>query len=71
MSLVEIENQVSQLRPNELRAFQSWFENYMADQWDQQIEQDAQSGKLDRLVEKLGIDWEKDATSTMAGGWQK
>jgi hypothetical protein len=69
MSLLELENKVSQLPQHELRAFQQWFENYLADQWDRQIEQDAASGKLDRLVERLGIDLDNDATTPMASGW--
>ena len=41
-----------ELSPDELKAFEEWFENYMADQWDAQIERDAKAGKLDFLVER-------------------
>lgn len=53
MSRVEgIEGQVRQLTAEELRAFRSWFVEFDADAWDQQIEADARSGKLDGLAER-------------------
>jgi hypothetical protein len=55
MSIQEIENAVAKLSPHELSVFSQWFEEYVADQWDQQIERDAKSGRLndalDRAVE--------------------
>jgi len=55
MSIQEIENAVAKLSPQELSVFSQWFEEYVADQWDQQIERDAKAGRLndalDRAVE--------------------
>lgn len=47
MSLQELENAVAQLPNDELATFARWFEEYMADEWDRQIESDINSGKLD------------------------
>jgi hypothetical protein len=42
---------VRQLSRAELMAFREWFRTYDAEAWDQQIEADVQSGKLDSLAE--------------------
>jgi hypothetical protein len=51
MSVAELEKAVSVLSPEELRKFRSWFAKFDADQWDRQIEQDSNEGKLDHLIE--------------------
>ena len=51
-SVEEIEKAVSQLAPSDLAQFRRWFEQFEADQFDQAIERDALSGKLDRLAEQ-------------------
>ena len=52
MSRVEqIENQVRELSPEELHTFRDWFAEYDAARWDEQFEEDAISGRLDRLTE--------------------
>ncbi|MDX8457780.1 hypothetical protein [Mesorhizobium humile] len=48
--LEQIEKSVAELSPDELKAFAAWFEALRADLWDQQIEADAKSGRLDKLV---------------------
>lgn len=51
MSRLEtVEVQVKQLTAKELRAFREWFVQFDAAAWDQQIESDAKSGKLDALA---------------------
>lgn len=47
MSLQELENTVAQLPADDLAAFASWFEEYLSDQWDRQIEADIQAGRLE------------------------
>ncbi len=47
----DIEQAVAKLAPNELAAFRAWFEAFDAQRFDQAIERDAKSGKLDRLAE--------------------
>lgn len=43
----ELEIAVSQLSANELRQFSEWFEEFIADQWDEKIEADVLAGRLD------------------------
>jgi hypothetical protein len=52
MSVEELERAVAELPPDKLAKFEAWFERYIADAWDKQIEQDAKNGKLDRLFEE-------------------
>jgi hypothetical protein len=48
----EIENAVRGLSPEELAAFRAWFIFFDAEAWDQQFEQDAESGRLDQLADE-------------------
>lgn len=52
MSVQEIETAVTQLPSPELARLQLVFEEYQADLWDQQIERDALSGRLDAFAER-------------------
>ena len=47
MSVQELEIAVSRLSSEELARFTRWFEVYVADQWDRQIEADILSGRFD------------------------
>lgn len=47
-----IERAVSQLSPEELSAFRTWFAEFDAAIWDQQFEKDVQAGKLNNLAQK-------------------
>jgi hypothetical protein len=47
MSIQDLETAVSQLSKEELARFSQWFEEYVADQWDRQIEADALAGRFD------------------------
>ncbi|MCE5263794.1 MAG: hypothetical protein LLG97_09705 [Deltaproteobacteria bacterium] len=52
MSRVEMLKQtVKQLSPGERAAFRSWFIEFDASEWDDQIEVDSETGKLDRLAQ--------------------
>lgn len=48
----EIESAVSQLSREELSAFRAWFEEFDADAWDRQLEEDVVAGRLDSLAEE-------------------
>lgn len=55
MSVQEIETAVSVLPPSDLAEFMQWFEQFQAQtdedrQWDKQIAQDMQVGRLDALI---------------------
>lgn len=56
MSIQEIEAAVARLTPDELGRFAEWFEQYRADEWDRQIEADAQAGRLDTLIREAEAD---------------
>lgn len=51
-TVVEIEDAIKKLPSPQLGELRQWFEEYVADQWDAQIESDAQAGKLDFLLEQ-------------------
>ena len=53
----DIKQAVTQLSPEELKAFREWFEELEATQWDEQIERDIKAGKLDKLAEKWRADY--------------
>jgi hypothetical protein len=48
----EIKRAVSKLGAGELAKFRAWFEEFDAARFDNKIERDAQSGKLDRLADE-------------------
>ena len=48
----QIEYEIQKLNRNDLATFRNWFRKYDANEWDQQIEEDIQTGKLDKLTEK-------------------
>jgi hypothetical protein len=59
MSINEIEQAITKLSPEELISFREWFEEYCAQVWDKQIDQDTKSGRLNRLISE--VDEEYDA----------
>lgn len=58
MSLQELESAVTNLPPEQLAKFASWFDEYRADLWDQQIEKDIKAGRLDELGQQADADFE-------------
>jgi hypothetical protein len=54
----KLEKAISELPPDELTKFTAWFEEFLADQWDRQIEADAAAGKLDHLAKEANEDFE-------------
>lgn len=51
-TIEKIEQEVSKLPPNELAKFREWFIQFDARAWDQQIEKDVTSGKIDDLAKQ-------------------
>ena len=49
--LEELEQEIKKLSREELRSFRRWFLEQEAEEWDGQIEEDAQAGKLDKLAD--------------------
>jgi len=56
MSVLELEQAISQLPREELARFAEWFEEFMADEWDKQIERDVAAGKFDKIFAKADED---------------
>jgi hypothetical protein len=58
MSVDELQAAISQLSSEELDRFSHWFEEFLADQWDRQIEADILAGRLDSAGERADKDFE-------------
>jgi len=48
----DLETQIQELTPEELKAFREWFTTFDADNWDQEFEADVKAGKLDALADR-------------------
>jgi hypothetical protein len=59
MTIEEIEKAIEKLAPREFEDLRAWFENLQAARFDQKIERDAQSGKLDHLAKQAVADFRK------------
>lgn len=59
MSIQELESAVMQLSSEDLAAFARWFEEYLADEWDRQIEGDIRAGKLDEAGRHADAEFEQ------------
>ncbi len=58
MSVEELQAAVAQLPAEELDRFSQWFEEFLADQWDRQIEADILAGRLDAAGRRADEDFE-------------
>jgi hypothetical protein len=53
MSKVEsLEQEIRKLSPQELAELVTWLQEYDAELWDRQFEEDVRAGRLDRLAKK-------------------
>ena len=55
--LEELEKRIRNLPPEDLAKFRAWFIEFDHVLWDRQIQSDAKSGKLDRLVNEALADY--------------
>lgn len=63
MGAVEkLELLIKSLSPVELAQFREWFADFDAQVWDRQMEADAATGKLDRLIEESMADYRAQKT---------
>ena len=58
MSVQELEAAVTKLPKEELARFSQWFEEFIADAWDRQIEADAIAGRFDAAGQRAKADYE-------------
>ena len=57
-SVQELEQDVSRLPAKDLALFRRWFQEFDAQLWDEQFEQDAKAGKLDKLAERATTEYQ-------------
>ncbi|AKE64765.1 MAG: hypothetical protein EWV49_02695 [Microcystis aeruginosa Ma_QC_Ch_20071001_S25] len=55
-TLKDIESAILQLPDEEIHQLSAWLQDYLDDSWDKQIKNDLESGKLDRLLQKVNND---------------
>jgi hypothetical protein len=55
--LEELERRIRKLSAEDLARFHAWFAEFEHALWDRQIEVEAKSGKLDRLVNEAHADY--------------
>ncbi|MFZ1640601.1 MAG: hypothetical protein WAV07_04015 [Candidatus Contendobacter sp.] len=65
MSVKELELAVSKLSSEDLASFSQWFDEFMADQWDNQIEADILAGRLDHLGKRADEAFEAGQTTPL------
>ena len=58
MSITEIEHAITELSHEELVRLRQWFDEYFAQVWDKQIEEDAKSGRLDKLIAEANEEYD-------------
>ena len=58
MSVHDLEAAVAQLSKEELARFSQWFEEYVADQWDREIEADILAGRFDAAGKRAKADYD-------------
>jgi hypothetical protein len=59
MDIKEIESAIAQLPSSELAELAKWFEEFHAQVWDEQLEQDVKTGRLDALLKQAEQDFEQ------------
>jgi hypothetical protein len=64
MTIEDIEQAVAKLPEDQLSRFRVWFEQFDAARFDQKIERDSASGKLDRLAAEAIDDFRKGGAYT-------
>jgi len=52
MSVTEIEAAIRTLPKQELARFNQWYQEFIDEQWDKQMREDAHAGKLDFLLDE-------------------
>jgi len=58
-TVTEIEAAVERLSREDLARFRAWFQEFDAEAWDRQFEQDVQAGRLDALADEALEDLRK------------
>ena len=56
MDIQEVESAISKLPPAQVAELAAWFEQFHAQLWDNQIEQDIRNGRLNSLLDEAARD---------------
>lgn len=59
MTVEDLEKAVAKLPPDQFAKFRAWFDEFDAARFDQKIEHDAKTGKLDGLADQAVDDFRK------------
>jgi hypothetical protein len=59
MDIKEIESAIAQLPPSKVAELAKWFVEFQARVWDEQLEHDVKSGRLDALLKQAEQDFEQ------------
>ena len=65
MDIKQIEVAITQLPPEELAELVSWLEDYHAQVWDKQIENDLEAGRLDKVLAEVEEEYEAGLTEPL------
>ena len=65
MTLHEIENAIAGLPAGELATFRAWFQEFDAEVWDRQLEEDVKAGRLDGLAAEAMEDYRQGRTTEL------
>ena len=63
--LEQVEQSITELTPDELRRLKRWLKEFEARQFDEQIERDIKSGKLDELGRRALADHKAGRTKPL------
>ena len=58
MSITDLEVAVTRHSEDELLAFSRWLEEYIADEWDRQIEENIRAGRFDAAGKRARADYD-------------
>jgi hypothetical protein len=58
MDVKEIKSAIAQLPPTKVAELAEWFEEFHAQLWDKQLEEDVKAGRLDSLLREADQDHE-------------
>ncbi len=59
MNVQEIETAITQLPIKKLIELSAWFEEYQAQVWDKQIEDELENGRLDAILAEVDTEYEE------------
>jgi len=65
MSVQEIETAITQLSPKELTILEAWLDEYHAQVWDRQIEDDLEAGRLDAVLAEVEQEYQAGLTKPL------